>query len=153
MDDDEMEIPHPDGLSLGQYAEHIYRVFVFHGQDGPKDLKEHWNGMQMALIKFNIMEAAQKGELWLPPKEWLPISQDSTQLTMVAFNTTLGLVMNEHPQNGRTIVKRLLPNSAAVQRGVLPGMFILSVNGLNVSDKHFKEVKYANFLLFDRTCN
>ncbi|KAL1526644.1 hypothetical protein AB1Y20_015348 [Prymnesium parvum] len=143
LPDDNMEIPHPDNLTLGQYAEHLYRIFVFKGKESDEaDLKGHWNGMQMALIKFNIMNAAHNGELWLPPQDWMPPWLDDTRLTMVSFNTTLGLVMNEDPHTGRTIVKRLLPKSPAVKRGVMPGMFLISVNGQTVSDKHYKEVKY-----------
>lgn len=139
--DDNMKIPHPDNLTLGQYAEHLFRILMYKGKEVKDDNKEHWDGMHFALIKANIMDLAEQGELWLPPHDWMPIWLDDTRLTMVSFNTTLGLVMNEDPSNGRTIVKRLLPKSPAVKRGVLPGMFLLSVNGNPVHDKHFREIK------------
>ena len=144
LPDDNMEIPHPDGLKLGEYANHLYRIFQFQGKEPPPDGKGgNYSGMTLALIRFNIMEQAEEGKLWLPPTDWMPIKIDDTRLTIVSFNTTLGLVMNEDPNYGRTMVKRLLPNSPATKRGVLPGMFLLTVNGEEVSDKHYKEIKCA----------
>ena len=67
---DSMTIPHPDGLNLGEYAQHLFEVAKIKGiVDGREG---GWSGMMLALIRSNIKECAEKAELWMPPEDWIP---------------------------------------------------------------------------------
>lgn len=82
---DSMKIPHPDGLNLGEYSDHIYEVAKLKGIVGDGG----WSGMTMALIRMNIKEWAEKGELWMPPEDWIPRPRGVlTRSNIVALNAS-----------------------------------------------------------------
>jgi len=134
---DDMEIPHPDGLNLGEYSEHLYEVAKLKGIAG----EGGWSGLTLALVKSNIRDFAERGELWLPPEDWVPAPRDASRFSRIFVNTTTGLALNKDALTGRVMVKRCLPNSPALKLGIQPGTFLVSVNGVRIPDKHHQEIK------------
>jgi len=132
-----MEIPHPDGLNLGEYSDHLYEVAKLKGIAG----EGGWSGMTLALVKTNIRDSAEKGELWMPPEDWIPKPRDFSRFARVFINTTTGLALNKDALTGRVVVKRCLPNSPALKLGIQPGTFLVSVAGERIPDKHHQEIK------------
>ncbi|KAL1511719.1 hypothetical protein AB1Y20_005007 [Prymnesium parvum] len=114
-------------------------------EENEKDFAEYWRGLPAGerAILASIMQshAAAHFQRWEPPdlgSKEQPVVASS--FSRVFTEAALGLALNKD-ELGRTIVKRVLPDSPASSRNIPPGSLVTAVNGESAHGKHFKEVQ------------